>query len=167
MNIVLAFHDAWQEAVTAYYKGEVNSECTLHSILFSSLRADDSNALVLCEPRIDCGRNGVLIPDIVIAIEQTVVAIVELKFVPHGYPVYELDLRKLSMLAKFEEKFSLRIEPTTGCTASEKFTISPECTLAFAVIGWHDAVAVDEVRLRQVMSQFGDRFVPMVERVGA
>ena len=165
MNIAQALHDSWQEAVAAYQNGEINSECTLHSIVFSSLRAHAFDALVFCEPQIDCGRDGCLIPDIVIASEQSVIAIVELKFVPHGYPVYELDLRKLTIFAKCEDAFTLRLEPTTGRFSGEKFTISPECILAFAAIGRKDADAVDEDLLRQKMNEFGHRFVPLVASI--
>ena len=165
MNIPQALDDSWQEAVTAYQNGEINSECTLQSIVFARLRAHAFDEIVFCEPLIDCGRDGCLIPDIVITRAQSVIAIVELKFVPHGYPVYELDLRKLSILAKCEDAFTLRLEPTTGCFSVEMFTINPECILAFAAIGRKDAVAVDAYLLRQKMHEFGHRFMPLVASV--
>ncbi|CAM5576832.1 hypothetical protein RLIN73S_01685 [Rhodanobacter lindaniclasticus] len=130
--------------------------------MYAELRERLPNHITLCEPQIRVERQGPFVPDIVVLKEHAVVAIVELKFVPHGYPVYELDLRKLTVLAGNQQSFQLRLEPTSGAFTPDTFLVSAECVLVFAAIGKHDAAAVDSAGLSEAMEQFGSRFLPLV-----
>jgi hypothetical protein len=166
MNISIALQESWCTAVKAYQTGHINSECTLHSLMYAELRDRLSDHVTLCEPQITVERHGCFVPDIVVLREDVVVAIVELKFVPHGYPVYELDLGKLKVLAEYQQSFPLLLDPHSGKFKPEDFRISADCILAFAAIGRHDAAAVDPVGLRAEMWQFRDSFVPLILGVG-
>lgn len=166
MNISNALRESWSAAVDAYQAGHINSECTLHSLMYAELRDRLSDHVTLCEPQITVERHGCFVPDIVVRRGNAVAAIVELKFVPHGYPVYELDLRKLAVLAEYQQSFQLLLDPSSGRFTPEAFHISADCILAFAAIGKHDAAAVDPVGLSAAMGRFGDRFVPLIFGVG-
>lgn len=166
MNISVALQESWSAVVDAYQAGLINSECTLHSLMYAELKSRLSDHVTLCEPQITVKRHGCFVPDIVVLRGTAVAAIVELKFVPHGYPVYELDLRKLAVLAEYQQSFKLRLCPISGRFTQDTFHISADCILVFAAIGRHDAAAVDPVGLRAAMGQFGDRFVPLIFGVG-
>ena len=166
MTISSAFANAWSVAVGAYRQGAVNSECTLHSLVYSALRTSVAGSLVLCEPQINVERHGCFVPDIVVVRDRAVVAIAELKFVPHHYPVFELDLQKLTILADYRQDFPLCLDPSTGKFSAERYAIDPGCLLVFGAVGKRDAAAVDEPALRAVMASFASRFLPLVEAVG-
>jgi len=166
MTISIAIQEAWSTVCDAYARGLVNSECTMHSLIYGELRSRLPDHLILCEPQINVERHGCFVPDIIVVKSRTVVAIVELKFVPHHYPVYELDLRKLVLLAACEQDFPLLLDPKTGKFTPDLFRVGPDCLLVFAAIGKHDAAAVDLPTLVTAMAQFGDRFVPLVYGVG-
>jgi hypothetical protein len=166
MNIAIALRESWSAAVDAYQAGFINSERTLQSLMYAKLRERLSNHVILCEPQITVERHGCFVPDIVVLREDVVVAIAELKFVPHGYPVYEFDLRKLAVLAEYRQPFQLLLDPYSGKFTSQDFQISADCILVFAAIGRHDAAAVDPVGLRDAMGQFDERFAPLIFGVG-
>lgn len=165
MHISIALQEAWSTACDAYERGLINSECTLHSLMYAELRSRLPDRITLCEPQITVERHGCFVPDIVIVKERVVEAIIELKFVPHHYPVYELDLRKLAVLAVYEQSFPLLLDPKSGDFTQDSFRVSPDCLLVFAAIGQHDAAAVDASGLTAAMAQFGDRFFPLAHGV--
>ncbi|MGC1511831.1 MAG: hypothetical protein WA797_02810 [Acidimicrobiales bacterium] len=134
--------------------------------MYAELRDRLSDHVTHCEPQITVERHGCFVPGIVVLREDVVVAIVELKFVPHGYPVYELDLRKLAVLAEYQQSFPLLLDPHSGKFTPQAFHISADCILAFAAIGRHDAAAVDSIGLRDAMGQFDNRFVLLISGVG-
>ncbi|WP_330948387.1 hypothetical protein [Thermomonas sp. LB-4] len=166
MTISVAIQQAWFTACDAYQHGLINSECTLHSLIYAELRSRLPDHLILCEPQINVERHGCFVPDIIVLKDRTVAAIVELKFVPHYYPVFELDLRKLAVLAAYEQSFPLLLDPESGRFTPDSFRVGSDCILVFAAIGQHDAAAVDLLGLGAAMGQFGERFVPLVHGVG-
>lgn len=171
MNIIAiksAFEDSWVAALKAYWNHEVNSECTLQSAMYAELRSRvPGDYVVLCEPQMTVERHGCFVPDIVVVHERLIVGIAEIKFVPHGYPVYELDLRKLTVLSEAAQTFRVLLDPSTGNLSSDSFKVDAGCLLVFAAIGKRDAVAVDALHLKNDMKKFGDRFIPLVEKVSA
>lgn len=166
MNIAISLRESWSAAVDAYQKGHINSERTLQSLMYAKLRERLSEHVILCEPWISVESDN-CVPDIVVLRGHTVAAIVEIKFVPHGYPVYGDDLGKLKVLAEYQKSFQLLLDPNSGKFKPEYFCISADCILAFAVIGRHDAAAVDPLGLGAAMWQFRDRFIPFIFRIGA
>ncbi len=142
-----------------------NSERALQAVLVHHLKGAPPWFDVLCEPSIDLG-DGTAIPDIVlIDRHETVVAVIELKFVPHAYPVFEDDLRKLRRFAGFKGEFPLTLEPSTGRFSERRYRFGPECLLVFAAIGQCDSKAVDSKLLSEVAG-LGPRFVALAHAVG-
>lgn len=137
---------AWHHAMDRYSSGKVNSERTLHAILYSQLVAALPDCTVLCEPQLHIAQHGVFVPDVVVINDQNqIVVVLEIKFVPHAYPVFEADIAKLRAIALDGERssFDLLLQPKTGKFMDVKTTISPECLFVFAVVGRWDAKAVD------------------------
>lgn len=167
MDVASAFDGAWRVALVAYRAGEVNSECTLQSLMYAELHIRLPGHLVLCEPQINVERVGYFVPDLVVLHGGLIVAIAELKFVPHGYPHYEHDLEKLNVLANCRQRFAVRLDPSSGALTRELFAVARDCTLVFGAIGKYDASAVDTSVLRHRMVEFDDRFVALVHAVGA
>lgn len=136
---------AWQHAMDRYSDGKVNSERTLHAILYSQLVAALPECTVLCEPQLSISQHGVFVPDVVVINDQNqIVVVLEIKFVPHGYPVFEGDIAKLRAIALDGDQsaYHLLLQPATGKFVDEKTTISPRCLFVFAVVGRSDAKAV-------------------------
>ena len=129
--------------------------------MYAALKDRLPNHNILCDPRITVENQKCYVPDIVILRGHTVAAIVEIKFVPHGYPVYEDDLCKLKALAEYQQGFQLLLDPNSGKFTRGYIRISADCILAFAAIGRHDASAIDPVGLKALMGQFGERFLPL------
>jgi hypothetical protein len=76
MNISIALKEAWSAACHAYGNGQVNSECTLHSLMYAELRGRLLTCAVLCEPQMTVERHGCFVPDLVGLEGSTVAAIV-------------------------------------------------------------------------------------------
>ena len=92
MNTSQYLHQAWGEASRLYQLARVNSERTLQAILYSQLVAIlPPEACVLCEPTIKIRDSGAVKPDLVVVMNNAVTAVVEIKFVPHDFPIYEND----------------------------------------------------------------------------
>lgn len=166
MTTTSAFRDAWSAVVAAYHSGIVNSECTLHSLMYAELRGRLPDLVVLCEPQIDVERHGCFVPDLVVLDETSVVAVGELKFVPHHYPVFEFDLKKLAVLAECRQSLPMLLNPLSGGFSDARFTVSQECLLVFVAIGRHDAAALDPQGLEVAMKPFGARVLPLLLGVG-
>lgn len=160
---------AWELAIKHYEEGRVNSECTLQAYLYAQLNAALPDCIVLCEPKLSIDRHGNFYPDIVVIEDKNrVVAIIEIKFVPHHYPVFEDDIAKIRVMGVegSGSAHDLLLDPKTGTFADGKVTISGDCLLSFAVIGRHDAAAVHPATLIDALCVGGheklkDRFLPL------
>lgn len=158
--------DAWADAICAYLKSHINSERTLQASIYASLLARlPEGYRVLCEPSINTPGHGRLIPDIVVLSKGHIEAVIELKFVPHHYPTTE-DLWKLKQYSTAVEEFSLLLSPRSGRFDRTKFKFSPNCLLVFAVIGQHDAAALDESAIKADMAEHSARFLYLSRPVG-
>ena len=148
---------AWERAMLLYEQGKVNSECTLHSFLYAKLMDELPDCTVLCEPQLNLNRHGTFIPDIVVLKDNQIVMVVEVKFVPGGYPVFEMDIAKLQTIGLNEEGLGhkLLLDPATGALLDGTVSISSECILCFAVVGRSDARAVCREDLRGALSAGG------------
>lgn len=160
---------AWAKAMNLYEHGKVNSECTLHSYLYGQLLSGLPECTVLCEPQLNLNRNGIFVPDIVVVKDDQIEVVMEIKFVPHGYPVYEMDMAKMRAIGIDEcgTDHDLLLDPSTGLFQSNKSRISKECLLCFAVVGRWDAKAVDHGDLTAALvsgdrADLEDRFLPLV-----
>lgn len=140
------FEKSWNHAIDMYLAGKVNSERTLQAIMYSHLVSVLPDCTVLCEPRLPIDQHGVFIPDLVVVNRNNkIVAVLEIKFVPHHFPVFEVDIAKLRALALDGERssFQLVLQPATGKFTDVRMTTSPECLFVFAVVGRSDAKALD------------------------
>ena len=169
-----AITTAWERAMSHYTQGKVNSECTLHSFLYSKLMDELPDCTVLCEPQLNLDRHGIFIPDIVVLKDNQIVMVVEVKFVPGGYPVFEMDIAKLQTIGLNEEGpgHRLLLDPETGKLLKSTASISDECILCFAVIGRSDARAVCLEDLQAALTSGGrshllTRFLPLVKTTPA
>jgi hypothetical protein len=159
-----ALTSAWEATVSQYRARAINSERTLQAVLFGEIRHALPRLQVFCEPSIVLGDQTV-VPDIVVTGNRTVVAAIELKFVPHHYPVFEADLGKLQQYGAFLNPFPLTIDPATGRFDDPKYTFHPNCLLVFAAIGQHDAKAA-ALSMQNSGAGVSERFVPLFCGVG-
>ena len=157
---------AWSDAVAAYLDSRINSERTLQASIYANLlnRLPEGHR-VLCEPCIDLHGHGRFIPDMVVLSQNQIEAVIELKFVPHYYPTTE-DLEKLKKYSLAADEFPLLLNPTTGRYDDKKVRFSPDCILAFAVIGQHNAVALDRSAIEANMAEHRARFLFLSHAVG-
>jgi hypothetical protein len=169
INYRSVLNAAWAKAMLQYDQGKVNSECTLHSYLYSQLLLALPECIILCEPQLNIPRYGVFVPDIVVLKEDQIVVVMEIKFVPQGYPVFELDIAKMQTIGIDEDgaDHHLLLDPATGKFLTKKSRISKACLLCFAVIGRSDAKAVCADNLKAALTTGGgtnlvDRFLALV-----
>ena len=161
------FKNSWEEVINEYKGSRINSERTLQAVLYFHLREymgknDLKNAYILCEPVITLKDVGTVIPDMIIVEDGFVKAVIELKFVPHYYPNYEEDLKKLECYANSNDVLGLLLKPETGKFQDSPQKFSHECLLVFGVIGRHDAAAVDENTYTDYRLRYKDRFLPLI-----
>ncbi len=161
MNLKQLIQEAWGSSVADYHQGLINSECTLQSAFYGELRRRGPNLIILCEPQLLVDGHGCCAPDLIVVSSGSIAAIVEIKFVPHGYPAYEIDLKKLKVIAECGQRFQIMLDPKSGQFLADRFGISPSCVLVFAAIAKHDAVAVDAGKLRQAMAASRFDFLPL------
>ena len=121
----------------------------------------------MCEPLIRMEELGLTLPDLLVVADVQVVAVIELKFVPHGYPVFEEDIAKLAAFGSHEGEFPIFIDPGTGKFKKPDLSFAPDCLLVFAVVGRQDAKAVypDFLRSQIVDERLASRFVPLTHAV--
>lgn len=158
---------AWSKVCADYEAGGVNSERTLQACLFRRLHDELPGLTILCEPLIHVEGFGLAVPDLLVVADVRVIAVVELKFVPHAYPVFEEDIAKLAAFGSHQGEFPVSIDPDTGEFRKPHLSFAPDCLLVFAVVARHDAKAVDADVLRSqlVDERARSRFVPLVHAV--
>ncbi|HEX3695699.1 MAG TPA: hypothetical protein VH374_09945 [Polyangia bacterium] len=163
-----AIWESWEMVCGQYRNGRINSERTMQAFFFRFLQDAVPDRTVLCEAGFEMAAIRA-IPDILVIEAGKVVAAVELKFVPHGYPVFEDDLQKLAYYAKHTQSFPLTLDPLNGRFSSVQHNFAEDCLLVFGAIGRFDADAVDSKRLQShmvKMGEFGDRFMALTCPVG-
>lgn len=163
------FEEAWKTCVSEYREGRVNSECTLQALLYSELRKAMPDLVVLCEPHLELTKAGMAYPDIVVLSSNEIVAVVELKFVPHHYPLFRDDIAKLVHYADEAKEQNILLEPGTGKFDDRKHRFSKDCLLVFAVIGRSDSDAVGAGTLIECFGgekgANGSRFFSLIHKV--
>jgi hypothetical protein len=164
--IELFLRDSWDEVVSLYMKGKINSERTLQAAYYSKLvdRLPEDYFL-LCEPSIRLESIGLVIPDLVIVSGNEVKSAIELKFVPHDYP-HVTDIQKLAAYTAARDRFPMLLNPATGKFSEQRFAFSPDCALVFGVIGQHDSLAVDKVVLEEKMTVLKRQLIHLCHAVG-
>ena len=106
------------------------------------------------------GESGARRPtDLVLCEDSVVRLIAEIKFVPHGYPQWRQDIRKLNEIAQLDscEGHEFKIEPITGQFSGEKHCVNLDTRYAFIAVGRDDAIAVD---LEKIKTELGALVLP-------
>ena len=137
-----ALDSAWTSCVHAFEAGQIASEATLQANLFCALQACITDVVVHCEQIIKLSNGQTKKPDMLVVRGNDVIAVLELKFVPHHWPEYKDDVEKLASYSEHRNNFELSLDPTTGKFSDQVFRFCESCLFVYAVIGQHDAVAV-------------------------
>jgi len=145
MIIRKVLSNIWTEEVKKYYaKGLICSERQLQSIMYKYISDKNENYFVWVEPLLKI-KDRKVIPDIVITDNNYVIAIVELKYVPHHYPEYKNDLEKLVFLSEQgNKKISLLTNPIDGKSNNEdSFNFGSDILFSYCAIGNFESDAVN------------------------
>jgi hypothetical protein len=148
-QLIQILKDIWQNRIKADYKsGLIHKERQLQAYFFKYISEElDEENKIWVEP--DITINGLkYIPDLVVSDSDqvSIVAVLELKYVPQGFPKYENDLKKIESMSETNEHFFLDINHNTGIyDINKKYRISQDCIFCFCVIGKHDAAAVQRL----------------------
>lgn len=164
-DIVRVLEESWKEVPTALERGLLNSERALQAFLYSRiLMQRNFDGRIAIEPAWKT-RFGEFIPDMVLwSSPSQIDAIVELKFVPAGYPVWQGDLEKLQLLQNelvlSDPQLNFPIFDT-GINGYRQTAIHLKTIFVFAVVGKADSEAVDkfDVLGRVKSASFQDSFV--------
>ena len=108
-------------------------------------------------------------PDLVICKGSEILAIIELKFVPHDYSHFRGDLQKLIGFAQTQDpRYPIALDPATGKYSADYFEITPNTRLVFAVVSQSDSVAVSgEDVLKYIPQSLRGRFLHLRGSVDA
>ena len=146
MDIRSKLEGAWKKTVLKEYEnGTIATERDLQASIYRVLRIKCPAASVFLEAVMLHGESGARRPtDLVLCEDSVVRLIAEIKFVPHGYPQWRRDIRKLNEIAQLDscEGHEFKIEPATGHFSGEKHHVNPDTRYAFIAVGRDDAVAV-------------------------
>lgn len=146
MPIEKVLKEVWFDVDTAWKYHQINSERCLQAVMHSSLRKHLGTFAwqIFVEPEMVPEGDGKKYPDLVVAENGEIRAIIELKFCPQGYVEYREDIEKL---LKFERsrnvEYHLDLDVCTGRYTEQVFKITEETRFVFAVIARDDAEAVD------------------------
>lgn len=131
---------AWKKGVSADYgRGVIGSERALQASLYYHLRPKLEDCDVYVEPKLQYhGHTPSRIPDLVIAAQQEIVAIFELKFFPWWCPKKKDitdDIERLAKLKDLPQKtpLNLSIDPKTG-DFSKAHAIAPQAEYFFGLV---------------------------------
>lgn len=159
---------AWMRVGEDYRKGRINSERCLQAVFFRELCREfpDASTRIFVEPAM--ALEGNKFPDLVICGASEILAIIELKFVPHGYSQYKDDLKKLVAFARKQgTSFEIALDAETGKLSEDRFAITARTRYVFAVVCQSDAEAVsqDDV-MTKIPAELHDRFLHLRGIVG-
>lgn len=132
-NFESRFASVWGHVETIYQSGYCLYEGGLQAALYKELSREFPDWGIVVEPR---WKNR--IPDIVIVNGNEIIDIFELKFVPHWYPAFAKDIKKL--LGYYGEQ-PVKLDPRTA-SCGNSLPIRADCRLHFVAVGRSDSKAV-------------------------
>ena len=152
-----ALAEVWSTRIkNVYLAGSICSERHLQAELYSNLLKhltellSRPNLRLWVEPKIT-GPPKItltikdLVPDLMITKDNVVICIIELKYVPHGYPESRNDMKKLGEYDNPDHKIYLGVKPETGQWNEQVYSISKDVILCSAVIANEGAEALDPI----------------------
>ena len=149
----------WRRLIKEYQTGCICSERHLQAEFYSLLKREladfkNNDYKIGVEPRLtgdeefDCALNG-KIPDLLITQHNTIVAMVELKYSPYNYVIYEFDVLKLNT-QNIKGQVYLKTDPQTGDwnkiktdTENHTYSFDANCLKVFGFITRAGADASD------------------------
>ncbi len=141
---------AWQTTIDERYQRRlVNSERGLQvhfcSALLAQFKQHEVDRLVFVEPRVSLGADGdVRYPDLVVCNRRSVIAVIELKFVPRGRPDSRKDLETLGHFASGSE-IEVASERYLGDSREDpKRTVAKDAVLVWGGIYTGDRLAFND-----------------------
>lgn len=137
-SIASRFAAVWAGVETIYESGYCLYEGGLQAALYKELSLEFSDCGIVIEPRWETQ-----IPDIVIVNENEIVDIFELKFVPHWYPAFARDIKKLLGYCGAQP---VTLNPRTAKWGNP-LPISTDCRLHFVAVGRSDSKAVSPAHI--------------------
>lgn len=119
----------------------------LQAVLYHHLRKTFPHLGIWIEPVFKVNGSEVK-PDLLLTSQKEVVAIIELKFNPWQYIVYQDDLNKLMRLQDHDEPIALSCQPISYAARPliehrVMFQISNKCLMVFASVGRDGSAAFD------------------------
>ncbi len=133
-----------KEIQLLYNNGLICSEAHLQAELYASLRKKltaKNNFHVWVEaviPQVDQ-----LKTDILVTHEQNIIGVIELKYIPHGFPRYENNFQKFEKLQHQKMlRLNLKLNPITGLDDYRfHFSFDENCLFVFAAIARYNSDA--------------------------
>lgn len=141
----------WENEVCSDYRnGLILNERTMQAVLYKHI-TQKMGVNTCLEPHMPTAkRDGArAIPDIVVYGDE-IDLIAELKFVPHGNPIFESDVEKFcTLMERGSKKHLITLDPKTGKYARTPHYITNQTRFAFFVVGHSDARAIIPEAVRQ------------------
>lgn len=140
MDYLEQLQSVWKAVRGHYSLGSCVSERGLQALLYAELRLAFPEAKIIVEPQ---WRNaaGAYIPDIVIARDDLITDVFELKFTPHHYAKIGRDIQKLILYGTAFEDYAASLKPSSG-KSNPGLKASENLRRHFVVIARGDAAAV-------------------------
>ena len=133
INYEQLYNRVWNRVREIYDAGYCLSERGLQAALYTELKWEFPKTGIVVEPHWN-----ITIPDVVIVSSDEITDIFELKFVPHSYPKFNADIRKLR---EYKGLQHTKLNPVNG-RWEEPLPIRSDCRLHFVVVGNSESEAV-------------------------
>lgn len=156
MNLKNTLIKCWKGVEKSYRAGEICSERHLQSELYRLLKNELKNLSlsIFVEPKIVSNsslRNipiKGLIPDILITNKTNLAAVIEIKYVPHGFVSYQKDINTFSKFASLFKKNATLVLKTNSINGdwnyNDKFSISNSLLFVYMTISRSDSYVVTD-----------------------
>jgi hypothetical protein len=158
--------DIWTNHIKKeYLKGFICSERQLQGIFFKHLNDKFKDSQIWIEPNIKLDNGQSIIPDIIITENKTIVASIELKYVPHHFPVWQEDIGKFNLLAtQGDHVFYFNTNPKTGdYDFDQKYQITENTFFCFCAVGSDQSDAVYQLPLTDL--KIKNKLIHLVGRI--
>ncbi|WP_428662163.1 hypothetical protein [Runella sp.] len=152
VELKTALQDCWKQIEVIYKQGRMCSERHLQAEMFHVLRQHATFEVlpyrIFVEPCIRFKNpSATVIPDMIFTYGDQIVGVMEIKYVPHGFPIFEKDFNSLGQFYKQRataSPFNLETDFQTGQWSKKEFKVAPNLLLIYCVIANYEAHIVSE-----------------------